>query len=152
MKLKVKKLHPDATLPTYGSKQAAAMDLYALNSGGLCHGEKVIIHTGIALEIPQGYFGLIRLRSGVSWEHGLVLVSSGVVDEDYRGEIQVRVAKLATGGSAQPTPASPFHWGFNQGDRVAQMVLLPYPVVTVEEVRELGETQRGEGGFGSTGK
>ncbi len=141
--VKVKKLDPEARLPTFGTPESAAMDLYALTDGFIDPGVggSTIIKTGIAVEMPKGFFGLIRLRSGMAWAYKLVLVSSGVVDWDYRGEIQIRVAKLGFGA-----------WMFSKGDRLAQMVLLPYHNCRVIEVEELSTTQRAEGGFGSTGR
>lgn len=145
--MKVKKLYPDAKLPTYGSKNAAGMDLYAYfdedkDYQRIWPGKTVMIKTGISIACPDGYFAGIFARSGLATKQGLRPANCvGVVDSDYRGE--VIVALHNDSGYAQT---------INKGDRIAQMVILPYVPVLIEEVEQLDDTERSSGGFGSTGK
>lgn len=145
MKVNFKKLDANAKVPTYGSSYSAGADLYALTNGEtvtFLPGETKIIHTGIALEIPEGYAGLIYARSGIANKRGLAPSNKvGVVDADYRGEIMV---SLHNHSSETQQIAD--------GERVAQMVIAPFLTVEYNEVTELSETVRGEGGFGSTGQ
>ena len=144
MIVKVKKLDDRAVLPTYGSPQAAGADLYALVEGELTidAGETVLVSTGLSIEIPEGYVGLIYARSGLATKKGLAPANKvGVIDADYRGE--VKVALYNQSGKAQTIAA---------GERVAQLVIAPYLTATFEEARVLSDTARGVGGFGSTGK
>ena len=142
--VKIKKLSENATIPTYGSEFAAGADLYA------CTGETVsinphetkLIHTGIAMEIPTGYAGLIYARSGIASKRGLAPANKvGVVDSDYRGEIMVA---LHNHSEAVQT--------IDNGERIAQLVIAPYVTADFILSDELEDTDRGEGGFGSTGK
>lgn len=142
--IRVKKLHPNAKLPTYGSTEAAGADLYA------CLEEAVIIQpgeifwvpTGIALEVPKGCAGLVYARSSMGAKRGLAPANKvGVVDSDYRGEIRV----VLLNHSKQPQLLEP-------GERVAQFVITPVLQPAYEEVEDLTDTNRGTGGFGSTGK
>ncbi|MGN0312408.1 MAG: dUTP diphosphatase [Lachnospiraceae bacterium] len=143
MKVKIKKLSESALLPTRGSSSAAGYDLYAdVEREQIAPGQTVKIPVGVAMEIPEGYFGGIFARSGLSTKEGLRPANCvGVIDSDYRGPILV-----------------PLHNDSDtvrevvQGEKIAQMVILPYLAVEFEEVEQLEETQRGEGGFGSTGK
>ena len=144
MKIKVKKLTPEAVVPTLGSKFAAGADLYSAEKGDvvIAPGETKFIGTGIAVEIPEGYVGLVYARSGLACKRGLAPANKvGVIDSDYRGEI--KVALLNHGKEPQP---------LEKGERIAQMVVAPYLSVTYEETDELSDTERGEGGFGSTGR
>lgn len=142
MKLKVKKLHPDAVIPTYATDGSACFDLYALDFEGENKTGTLVIKTGLAFEIPDGWQMLIFSRSGHGFKHDVRLANCvGVIDSDYRGEIKVKIT-LDRDGS----------FIVNQGDRIAQAQLIPVHRVTFEEVSELAETARGEGGFGSTGK
>lgn len=139
----VKKLNAGATLPSYGSRYAAGADLYACMDGEvmIAPGETKLIHTGIAMEIPVGYAGLIYARSGLATKRGLAPANKvGVVDSDYRGEIMVA---LHNHGTVVQTVAP--------GERIAQMVITPYLTGVFVERSELDDTERGEGGFGSTG-
>ncbi len=140
MILKVKKLHEKAKLPYRGSEEAAGLDLYTIESFTLKPGERKLVSTGIAVEIPKGYFMLIKDRSGFAVKHGLHCLA-GVVDSDYRGEIKVVLINL---GNEEVK--------IEEGERIAQGIILPYLKVEVEEVNELSETKRGSGGFGSTGR
>lgn len=144
MNIKVKKLKPDATVPTMGSKFAAGADLYSAEDADFVIGpsETKFIGTGLAMEIPEGYVGLVYARSGLACKRGLAPANKvGVVDSDYRGEI--KVALHNHGKEAQTV---------EKGERIAQMVIAPYLSVNYEEADELSETERGEGGFGSTGR
>lgn len=144
MNIKVKKLKPGATVPTMGSKFAAGADLYSAEDEDVViePSETKFIGTGLAMEIPEGYVGLVYARSGLACKRGLAPANKvGVVDSDYRGEI--KVALHNHGKEAQTV---------EKGERIAQMVIAPYLSVNYEEADELSETERGEGGFGSTGR
>jgi dUTP pyrophosphatase len=140
----VKKLHPNAKLPTYGSPEAAGADLYACLEQAVTiqPGEIFWVPTGIALEVPKGCAGLVYARSSMGAKRGLAPANKvGVIDSDYRGEIRV----VLLNHSKQPQTLEP-------GERVAQFVITPVLQPAYEEVAELTNTDRGEGGFGSTGK
>ena len=141
--LKIKKLLPQAKLPTYGSESAAGADLYSLSEHAvrIAPHDTAIIHTGLAAEIPQGYVGLIYARSGLATKKGLAPANKvGVIDSDYRGEIRVALHNH----SRYEQSIEPF-------ERVAQLVIMPDVYAQFEETDELSDTVRGEGGFGSTG-
>lgn len=143
MKINIKKLNEKAVVPSYGSEYAAGADLYALTDNDIViePGETVLIHTGIAAELPFGYAGLIYARSGMASKKGLAPANKvGVVDCDYRGEIMVA---LHNHGTSAQTVAN--------GERIAQMVIAPYITGEFNVVDELSQTVRGSGGFGSTG-
>ncbi len=142
--IRVKKLNPNAKLPTYGSVEAAGADLYAcLDEAVMIQpGDTAWIPTGIALEVPKGCAGLIYARSSMGVKRGLAPANKvGVIDSDYRGEI--RVVLLNHGKTAQTV---------EHGERVAQFLITPVLTPAYEEVSELTDTDRGAGGFGSTGK
>ncbi len=144
MKVNFKVLCEGATAPAYATEYAAGADLYNLKGEtvALLPGETKLIHTGIALEIPDGYVGLIFARSGLASKRGLAPANKvGVIDSDYRGEIMVA---LHNHSSILQTVDS--------GERVAQISIVPYLKAEFEETDSLTETVRGEGGFGSTGK
>ena len=144
MIVKVKKLDERAILPTYGSEQAAGADLYALTSSDVTigAGETALIGTGLALEIPEGYVGLVYARSGLAAKRGLAPANKvGVIDSDYRGELKVALYNQSS--EAQTVAA---------GERIAQLVIAPYLTADYEEADELTDSKRGAGGFGSTGK
>lgn len=139
----VKKLDEKAVLPTYGSVAAAGADLYALADGDvvIAPGETKFIRTGLAMEIPEGYAGLIYARSGLACKRGLAPANKvGVIDSDYRGEVMVA---LHNHSSIAQTVAA--------GERIAQLVVAPFLKAEFLEAEELTDTVRGEGGFGSTG-
>lgn len=139
--VRIKKLDRGAIVPTYGSEYAAGMDLYALTGADIAPGETVLLHTGIAMEIPDGYAGFVYARSGLASKKGLAPANKvGVIDADYRGEIMVA---LHNHGTAAQT--------VGQNERIAQMVISPCVTAVFEEVEELSDTVRGAGGFGSTG-
>ena len=142
--IRVKKLRPDALLPTYGSKEAAGADLYACLDAPVTigPGETVWIPTGLALEVPKGCAGLVYARSSMGVKRGLAPANKvGVIDSDYRGEI--RVVLLNHGKEPQIV---------EHGERVAQFLITPVLTPAYEEAEELSDTNRGSGGFGSTGK
>lgn len=140
----VKKLSPMAILPTYGSAGAAAADLYACleTSVTIDPGQTVFIPTGLSMEIPAGCAGLIYARSSMGAKRGLAPANKvGVIDSDYRGEIKV----VLFNHSAEAQTVEP-------GERIAQMIITPVLTPAYEEVEALSDTDRGTGGFGSTGK
>ena len=144
LSVKVKKLHPNAKLPTYGSPEAAGADLYACLEEAVTiePGEIFWVPTGIALEVPKGCAGLVYARSSMGAKRGLAPANKvGVIDSDYRGEIRV----VLLNHSKQPQTLEP-------GERVAQFVITPVLQPQYEESEELTDTSRGAGGFGSTGK
>lgn len=143
-KIDFKKLHKNAHIPTYGTEYAAGADLYACLEQPVCvtAGTTEFIPTGIAMSIPEGLVGLIYARSGMACKKGLAPANKvGVIDSDYRGEIMVALHNHSTQDIV-----------VENEERVAQMVIAPYLYAVYEEVNQLDETVRGEGGFGSTGK
>lgn len=142
--IRVKKLNPNAILPTYGSVEAAGADLYACLESPVTiePGETVWIPTGIALEVPKGCAGLVYARSSMGVKRGLAPANKvGVIDSDYRGEISVVL--LNHGKQTQTV---------EHGERVAQFLITPVLTPAYMEVESLSDTDRGAGGFGSTGK
>ena len=139
------KLDESATIPSYGSACAAGADLYVCTKQDkivFFPGETKLIHTGIALEIPEGLVGLIYARSGIATKRGLAPANKvGVIDSDYRGEIMVSLHNHSSRIQE-----------ISKGERIAQIVFTPYVTATFEESKKLSDTDRGEGGFGSTGK
>ncbi len=141
MILRVKKLNKDAKIPAYQTKEAAGFDLHAIEDAILKVGERKLIGTGLAFEIEKGYEVQIRPRSGLAFKYGItVLNSPGTVDSDYRGEIKVLLINL---GEKE--------FEIKKGDRIAQAVIAPVIQAKIKEVEELSSTDRGSGGFGSTG-
>ena len=143
-KIKIKKLTDTAKTPTRGSEHAAGYDMYAdvKEDVQIKQHETVKIGTGFAMEIPDGYFGAIFARSGLAAKEGLRPANCvGVCDSDYRGEYIVAIHN-----DSEETRT------ITAGERIAQLVVMPYLPVTFDEVAELTDTNRGEGGFGSTGK
>ena len=144
MKVRIKKLSNRAIIPTYGSVGSAGGDLYSAeeNEVVIAPNQTVLIGTGLAVEIPDGYVGLVYARSGLATKSGLAPANKvGVIDSDYRGEVKVALYNHSTEVRT-----------IAKGERVAQMVIAPYLKVEYEEVCDLTDTSRGEGGFGSTGK
>ena len=142
--IRVKKLHEQAILPTYGSEEAAGADLYACLDAPLTvePGATVWIPTGLAMEIPQGCAGLVYARSGMACKKGLAPANKvGVIDSDYRGPVTV---VLHNHGSEAQT--------ISHGERIAQLVITPVLTPAYEVSDDLTETDRGQGGFGSTGR
>ena len=143
MKIRIKKLNEKAVVPTYGSEYSAGADLYALLEEAIeikPH-ETVFVHTGISVEIPEGYCGLIFARSSMGAKRGLAPANKvGVIDADYRGEIMVALHNH----SEVTATVEPF-------ERIAQLAIVPFLKAAFEEVDDLSDTARGAGGFGSTG-
>lgn len=140
--LKVKRLHEDAIIPSYAKAGDAGMDLHSIESVGIPAGERGLVKTGISIELPKGYEAQVRPRSGLALKKGIsVLNTPGTIDEGYRGEVGVILINL---GSEIVF--------IKKGDRIAQMVINKVESVNVEEVELLSDTERGSGGFGSTGK
>lgn len=142
--MKVKKLRPGAMLPVYSSAEAAGADLFACleEPVTIAPGQTVMIPTGLAMEIPKGYAGLVYARSGMATKQGLAPANKvGVVDSDYRGEWFIALHNHGQ----EPRQVEP-------GQRIAQLVVTPVLREVFEETDTLEETQRGAGGFGSTGK
>lgn len=176
MKVKIKKLHPEAIIPKYATKGDAGLDMTAVTANIDQSGMFIEYGTGLAVEIPEGYVGLLFPRSSVS-KTSLVLANHvGVVDSGYRGEIKFRFKDLGLQAyeyepeilqtlqedrarkelPALTGPAENFVWVANEtayeiGDRIGQLVIIPYPEVEFEEVDELESSERGEGSYGSTG-
>lgn len=142
--LKMQKLDHCAGLPEYKTEGAAGMDLVASNDEDITLKplERFLIPTGIRIELPSGYEAQIRPRSGLSIKHGISLINCvGTIDEDYRGEVKVGVVNLSNE-----------EYTIKRGERIAQMIIASVTKADLEIVESLSETQRGEGGFGSTGK
>ena len=144
MKLRVKKLDERAVIPTYGTEFSAGADLYAILDGTveIPPHTTLMISTGLSLEIPEGYCGLIFARSSMGAKRGLAPANKvGVIDADYRGEVKVALHNHRdTAATVEP------------GERVAQLAIVPFLHADFEEADELSATVRGEGGFGSTGR
>ena len=138
----IKILSNDATIPTYGSEFSAGADLYSIEAVTIPAHKTVLVHTGIAMQIPDGYVGLIYARSGLATKRNLAPANKvGVIDSDYRGEIMVSLHNH-----------SDEEQSIEKSERIAQIVFTPYVSADFETVDELTDTVRGEGGFGSTGK
>lgn len=140
MILKIKKLRADARIPSYAHPWDAGMDIYSCEDKKLLPQEQANISTGIAMEIPDGYVGLVWDKSGLSAKHGLKTLA-GVIDAGYRGEVFIIMANV--GNDAHT---------FKKGEKIAQMLIQKIEQPEFKEVDELSETSRGTGGFGSTGK
>lgn len=138
MKVKIKKLSADAVIPTYAKSGDAGMDLVITEIKGETEWD-ISYGFGISMEIPEGFMGLVFPRSSIRKTDLILSNSVGVIDSGYRGELQATFKK--TGGSVYKT-----------GERGAQIIIIPHPTIEFEEVEELNNTERGEGGFGSTGK
>ena len=144
MEVQIKKIRENAILPRYGTPYSAGADLYAVLDGAvtLAPSETRLIPTGLAIAIPEGYAGLIYARSGLASKQGLAPANKvGVVDADYRGEVMVA---LHNHGAVAQTVAC--------GERIAQLLITPVYTPGFTEAEELDDTQRGSGGFGSTGR
>jgi len=144
MEINIKKMNENAVIPTYGSELSAGCDLYSAIDKNIeiKPGETKLITTGIGMEIPGGYVGLVYARSGIATKQGLAPANKvGVIDSDYRGEIMVALHNY----SNTPQQIEP-------NERIAQLVIAPYIAAVFEETENLEETDRGSGGFGSTGR
>ena len=138
MKINIKRLHENATIPFYAKESDAGMDLVITDIKGETEWD-ISYGFGISMEIPKGFMGLVFPRSSIRKTDLILSNSVGVIDAGYRGEIQATFKK--TGGAV-----------YKIGDRGAQLIIIPHPIVEWNEVNELNNTERGEGGFGSTGK
>lgn len=139
MKVKVKKLRPEAVLPTYATAGSACFDLFAVEKTIIGPNATRMIPTGLAFELPHDHVMMLFLRSSMS-KRGFVS-NTGIIDSDYRGEVFFPVSNVAGG-----------YLFVGPGDRLGQAMIIPRPRVEFEEVEELTQTERGSGGFGSTGK
>lgn len=160
MRVKIKKMHPDAVIPKYAKVGDAGLDLTATSMyydeyGNICYG------TGLAFEIPEGYVGLIFPRSSICKEQLLLSNAVGVIDSGYRGEVSFKFKPSMALDNQQCVKADAEKlWSiavrqndiYKVGDRIGQMIIMPYPSVEFEEVEELSETERGEGSYGSSGR
>lgn len=143
MEVKIKKLHENAVIPTYAKPGDAGMDLHAVDIH-YDDDDNIVYKTGLAFEIPEGYVGLIFPRSSNRKTDMYLTNSVGVIDSGYRGEVAVSFKHRDFAFSRDTE--------YKRGDRVAQMIIIPYPFIKFVEVNELSETERGEGGHGSTGR
>jgi dUTP pyrophosphatase len=143
MRLPVRRLDPDATLPTYARSGDAGLDLFSAEALTLQPGERATVPTGIAVAIPEGYAGFVHARSGRALKEGLALPNApGLIDSGYRGELKVVVVNLDL--------SSPID--IKRGDKIAQLVIQRVETTAVEAVDVLPESERGEAGFGSSGR
>lgn len=140
MRIKIKKLHPDAVMPSFAHPGDAGMDLFSVERVEIRPNERVQIKTGLAFEVPSGFAGLVWDKSGLSHKHGLKTLG-GVLDSGYRGELMVGITNLSSET-----------YVLEKGHKVAQMVIQKIEHPEIVEVETLSETKRGTGGFGSTGK
>jgi len=140
MKVKIKKLHADAVIPSYAKLGDAGMDLTAISMTGSDEYGNYIYSTGLAIEIPEGYVGLIFPRSSNAKTDLYLTNHVGVIDSGYRGELMFKFRPTKINGNY-----------YQPGDRIGQLLIIPYPQIQLEEVEELSSTERGEGGYGSTG-
>lgn len=146
LEVKIKKLHKDAVIPKYETVGSVGMDLTATSKKYDEYGN-VVFGTGISIQIPDGYYADLRPRSSIS-KYDLVLANSvGTIDSDYRGELILKFKPSVYFGVNRGDDDGVM---YNVGDRIAQLVILPYPKVSFVEVDELSDTKRGTGGFGST--
>lgn len=140
--LGVTRLDPAAHLPTRAHAGDAGLDLCAVEAASLGPGERASVGTGIAIELPPGHAGLVLPRSGLAARHGIALVNApGLIDEGYRGELRVLLLNTDRGQRFEIAP----------GDRIAQLVVTPVAALAVVELEALGASERGTGGFGSSG-
>ncbi len=143
MELKIARLREEATLPTRAHEGDAGLDLHACEAAHIGPGERWSIATGIAVEIPAGHAGLVLPRSGLAREHGIALVNSpGLIDSGYRGEISVLLLNTDPAETFRVVP----------GDRIAQLLIVAVAAPVAVQVDSLGASQRGAGGFGSSGR
>ena len=147
MKLGFKKVHPDAKLPTYAHDGDAGMDVYAVENVRLLDSEPTIVSTGLIAEIPKGYELQVRSRSGLATKGVTVWNSPGTIDQGYTGVIGVILCYL----SPNKDETAVKYFDIKKGDRIAQLVFMPVTRAEIVEVEEVSETERGSGGFGSTG-
>lgn len=143
MKVRVRRLDPGLPMPSYARSGDAGLDLFSAEDVTLKPGDRAAVATGLAIEIPAGHAGFVHARSGRALREGLALVNApGLIDSGYRGEIKVIVVNL--------DPADPVHVA--RGDKIAQLVIQPVVTAELTEVEDLDASERGSGGFGSTGR
>ena len=141
MTLKFKRIHPEATLPAYAHEGDAGMDVRSVEELEILPGARALVHTGLVMMLPPGWEAQVRPRSGLALKHGVtVLNTPGTIDAGYRGEVGVILANFGS---------EPFRVG--KGDKVAQIVVAPVVRAGIVEAAEVDDTERGAGGFGSTG-
>lgn len=141
MTLGFKRIHPDAVLPSYAHEGDAGMDVRSVEDAEIAPGSRALVHTGLVMILPRGYEAQVRPRSGLALKHGVtVLNTPGTIDEGYRGEVGVILANFGD---------APF--AVKRGDRIAQIVVAPVTRAEIVETDEVDGTERGGGGFGSTG-
>ena len=141
MTLGFKRIHPDATLPAYAHASDAGMDVRSVEDLTIPAGRRALVHTGLVMELPLGYEAQVRPRSGLALKHGItVLNTPGTIDAGYRGEVGVILANF---GEAD--------FVVKKGDKIAQIVIAPVTQPEIVEVADVNATDRGAGGFGSTG-
>ncbi|MDT4854729.1 Deoxyuridine 5'-triphosphate nucleotidohydrolase [compost metagenome] len=154
MKVRIKKLNPDAVIPSYSREGDAGMDLTAVRMEFDNHGN-IVYGTGLAFEIPRGYVGLLFPRSS-NFKKDLILSNSvGVLDSGYRGEVmfKFKMNTVETWREGLQLCSQYIERGcYEVGDRIGQIIIIPYPEIEFEEAQELSESERGAGGYGSTGK
>ena len=148
LKVRFKKLVEDAVIPTYKTVGAAGMDMTAIRTEAIDYGNQLKAYTGIAVEIPKGYVGLLFPRSSVVTTNNRLGNCVGVIDSDYRGEITFVFDNVDVNGDL----ISDYDYNYQARDRVGQLVILPFPKVELEEVKELSDSDRGTGGYGHTGR
>lgn len=141
MQVKFKRLHPDAVLPTYAHDGDAGMDLVAVGYKVLIPGIMTEYSLGLSMEVPKGYVALIFPRGSISNTGDMLANCVGVIDAGYRGEITARFRNVDNGGRH-----------YEKGEKVCQMIIFPFPTIHAEWAEELSETERGTGGYGSTGR
>jgi dUTP pyrophosphatase len=143
VRLAIRRLDAAATLPTRAHEGDAGLDLYASEAASIAPGARASVGTGIALEVPPGHAALVLPRSGLAAKHGIALVNApGLIDAGYRGEVRVLLHNTDA--------AEEFE--VNAGDRIAQLLLVPFVTADPVEVQELAASERGAGGFGSSGR
>jgi dUTP pyrophosphatase len=155
MQVKVKKLHPDAVIPRYSKAGDAGMDMTAVSAIIMSDGSYIEYGTGISIEVPEGYVGLLFARSSISKTSLILANHVGVLDSGYRGEIKFRFKDTQmkkSMGSDNVWKYYASESAYEVGNRIGQLIILPYPQIEMVEVDELSDSYRGAGGFGSTGK
>lgn len=155
MKVKIKKVHEDAVIPKYAKDGDAGLDLIAVSDILVKENGVGIMKTGLSVEIPKGYVGYLFPRSSISKQGVRLSNSVGVIDSGYRGEIMMQFDPTVVNmgiALAYPDKSIISSPPYKKGDKIGQLIIMPYPQIEFEEVQELSDTDRGDGGFGSTGK
>lgn len=137
--VKIKRLHPDARIPQYSLNGDAAVDLIATEITFLKESNQIVVGTGLSIEIPEGYVGMLHPRSSISNTRYSLCNSTGIIDSNYRGELILKFDIVRQGRD------------YTIGDKIGQLIILPYPTINFVEVTDLSSTERGSNGFGSTG-